>query len=194
VLSEFFEAHIAPDLPRIREYVRERFDGNAEAAGSEAIGVFADLCGRALGMQEAGLLGDVVMINISFLRIGLAEGKGLYRIDICDKDWLTARKPCFALWDAAFAFDPYFEFVRAWKDRARAFSGVREVDIDMYASEFSVFPRFVADAFLASEAQTFAEHPSCAALSGEESFRITLGEYRDAQTDILRSDKEKEAE
>jgi hypothetical protein len=190
---EFFEAHISPDLPHIRDRIEKRFEDKAEEAKKETLDIFASLCDRARAMQKEGLLGNVAMINLSFLRIGLAEGKGLYRADVCDKDWPAMKTPCFALWDAKFAFDPYFECVRAWKERVRAFPGVREVDVDVHASELTVFPRFVADAFLAAAGPLFAKHPSYAALSKEDGCGITLGEYRDAQTDISGIHRETQA-
>jgi hypothetical protein len=149
----------------------------------ELLGIFAALCDLALRMQEKRLLGDVSMINFSFLRIGLADGRGLYRLDVRDENWLAAKAPPFALWDTKFAFDPYFEAVRDWKDKANRFGyGLREVDVEERTTELAALPRLAADAFIANAVPALGGHPSYAALAKTKDCAITVGEYRDSQT------------
>jgi hypothetical protein len=183
ILSEFLETHTAADSKRVPDTIKKSLDENTGASKDELLGIFAALCDRALLMQESGTLGDIAMINISFLRIGLAEGKGLYRLDVCDEHWLAAKIPCFALWNAKLAFEPYFEQANDLKRSAIDFGyGLREVDIEGYVYGLSSLPRLAADAFLADSVPALGMHPSYAALAKAEDCAITLGEYRDSQT------------
>jgi hypothetical protein len=191
-LSEFLEEHTGNTLRDVTDGIRKSIEANAENARKSAIRAFSSLCEHARVLRDEGLLGDIVMITLSFLRIGLADGKGFYRMDACDERWLVPKVPCFTVWEAKFAFDPFFECMQKLKEKARKSGrGLREVDLDAHIAEGSLFPKLSADSFLSDLAPAFGTHPSYDALSKTENCAIALGEYRDAQAVVFPVRKER---
>jgi hypothetical protein len=177
--SEFFDAHIAPTLERVSDIAADM-----ESAKDAAIHAFGSVCEKVAALQKEKALGDVIMVHFSFLRTGLAERKGIYRIDMCDENWLTNTSPCHGYWEAAFAFGPYFGLVDEWKHALSGFGrNLREADIDYFALGLSIFPQLAANALLANIAVSLGTLPAYKALSRRDCV-ISVGEYRDAQTTI----------
>jgi hypothetical protein len=182
-IREFVETHVNETLDKLPGKIAANLRNNEAAITDGAVRAFASVCDEALMRQEEATLGNVLMISFSFLRTGLAGGKGIYRIDVCDDNWLTAETPCAGYWEAAFAFDPYFAFVGERKQKLRGPErDVREIDIEEYTLGLSAVPQLAANAFLAGIAPLLGAHPSYTVLSRTEGCVITVGEYRDAQT------------
>jgi hypothetical protein len=186
VLSRFFETYLGSAIEAMAEAIRKHVEANVADAREDALRSFSALCENARAVQAENRLGALVRIDLSFLRVGLADRKGLYRMDACDETWLVSGAPCVSVWDAKFAFDPFFECVQTWKKKARVFGGgLREVDLDSYIAMYSMLPRIAADTLLAGLAPAFGAHPAYEALCKTEGCAITLGEYRDAQTVVF---------
>jgi hypothetical protein len=184
-LNQFKDSVVMETLSLIPAGIRKNLESHTEEAEAGAADAFGFLCDKVLSMQQSGALGNVVTIRLSFLRTELAHEKGIYSIDACDERLFATKTPCFALWDAKYIFDPYFEVVRLWKTKGRKSGlGVREVDVDCYALELSVFPQLVANTLLTGLANAFGEHTSYAALSKTDDCIITVGEYSGSQTTI----------
>jgi hypothetical protein len=185
-LSEFLGEHTGGVIPAVTEGIRNSLGANAESARESAVGAFSSLCGHARAMLDGGLLGDIAMITLSFLRVGLADGKGFYRMDACDGHWPVPKAPCFTVWEAKFAFDPFFESMRKLKEKVRKSGrGLREADLDAYIAECALLPKLSADSFLSGLAPVFGTHPAYEALPKAGGCVITLGEYRDVQAIVF---------
>jgi hypothetical protein len=182
-LNIFEETVVKETLNDIPAGIRKSLESHMEETVKSATDAFGLLCDKALSMQQSGTLGDIVTIRFSFLRTEFAHEKGIYSVDACDERPFATRTPCFALWDAKHIFDPYFEIVRLWKTNAKKGGlGIREVDVDGFAMEISVFPQFIANMFLAGLANAFGEHTSYTVLSKTDDCTITVGEYSGRQT------------
>ncbi|MDR1245675.1 MAG: hypothetical protein LBK57_01440 [Clostridiales Family XIII bacterium] len=184
-LNIFKESVVKETLNDIPSGIRKSLGLHKEETIGSATETFTLLCDKAASMQQGGTLGDIVSIRFSFLRTEFAREKGIYSVDACDERPFATKIPCFALWDAKYIFDPYFEIVRLWKTKGKKCElGIREVDVDGFASEISVFPQFIANVFLAGLANTFGEHASYAVLSKTGDCTITVGEYGGLQTTV----------
>ncbi|MDR2089519.1 MAG: hypothetical protein LBP73_09210 [Clostridiales Family XIII bacterium] len=143
--------------------------------------IFSSLCQKAACMQKDGALGEVKDVCFSFLHTFLPEGKGVYRIDIRDDDWLTQERECAAYWSAAFAFEPFFSVFAEQKQRAfREISYIGGIDMDHLAFYMANDrPRKLADAAIETRAPVLTAFDAYARLRKADGCRFSLGEYRD---------------
>jgi hypothetical protein len=187
-IKEFLVSETENGIRDLSRRIAETIERDEAAIKSDMIAAFSALCAEAVRLRNDKEFGDVETISFSFLRTGLADEKAFYRIDANDEHWLLQKAPCFALWEAKSAFEPYFEFARELRRKARSFGrNLREVDAEALILELAAVPQGFVNAFIAKTAGEFGELPSHRALSGARGCAITVGEYRDAQTAVFPS-------
>ena len=131
VINEFKEKYVDKRFREETFKIYERFNSNKEDIKEEIINKFKQVCAYSMELQEKGLKGEIQYIHISYLRTGLIENKGIYRIDLYDDKWFVDKEECSINIDFDFIFKALFSHMSELEEHKKEYGrNITEMDLE----------------------------------------------------------------
>lgn len=188
ILNEFKEKYVYKKFQEEVPKIYERFNSNKEDIKQEINDNFKKVCAYAIELQEKALKDEIRYIHISYLRTGVIENKGIYRIDLYDDKWFVDKEECSINVDLDFIFVSLFSHISELEEHRKEYSrNITEMDIEkIKLSEGDKYHELTLE-ILKSMIDDFVECDEYKAMKKHDEIMILAGEYRDESTILFES-------